>query len=150
MGNFSSMKALTTISTVSSDHASRGSFKPRRSRQRATMVEVLPYPENWPCNVSTGFAFVATCLRLIDPLIEESVLTPFLRDLECSRTNHFSIKLPNTHRTISECSHSMSTDGSYPRVAFPSASVVPLTSTTWIKASACRKSSKNLFPKPRP
>lgn len=65
-------------------------------------------------------------------------------------TYHFSIKFPRTQRTISEYSHSMSTEGSYPRVALPSASVVPLTSTTWISASACRKSSKNLFPSPRP
>jgi hypothetical protein len=36
------------------------------------------------------------------------------------------------------------------RKLIPSASVVPLVSTTCISASACLKSSKNLFPRPRP
>ena len=39
--------------------------------------------------------------------------------------------------------------GSEP-IYVPSASVVPETSTTWIKASACLKSSKNLLPSPFP
>ena len=34
-------------------------------------------------------------------------------------TYHFCIKFPNTHRTISDRSHSMSCEGSYPLVAFP-------------------------------
>jgi len=97
---------------------------------RATTAEVLPYPENWPCSVSTAVALTAICRLLNDP--------------------HLSIRFPRIHCTISDRSHTMSCEGSYPRVAFPSASVVPLTSTTCTNASACRKSSRNLFPRPFP
>ena len=87
-----------------------------------------------------------------------------------SKANHFSIKFPSIHLTISDLNQTISCEGSYPLVAFPdpdnlqhmishrtgshlvlpSASVVPLTSTTCINASACLRSSKNLFPKPFP
>ena len=104
---------------------------------------------------------------------------------------HFSIRFPSIHASISDRNQAMSTEGSYPLVAFPmskasqsliliqyansiaveyvpSASVVPLTSmmsgtlvifygritiilpTTCTTASACRRSSRNLFPKPLP
>lgn len=78
------MKACTTFSMVSSDQFSSGSFKPNRSRHLATVDGALPYPENWPCKVSTAFASISTlvdprsdqltnllidmCLRLIEPL----------------------------------------------------------------------------------
>lgn len=142
------MKASTTTWTVSSDHCSRGSFKFSLSRHRATIDEVLPYPENWPCNVSTGLPsvisvngefsqhmkefheLIAMCLRLIEPLIPNCQHYAHVYFPNIELTYHFSIKLPSTHLTISPRSHSMSTEGSYPRVAFPSASVVPLTSTT--------------------
>jgi hypothetical protein len=42
VGNFSSVKALTTCSMVSSDHVSRGVLIPDRSRHLATTFDVLP------------------------------------------------------------------------------------------------------------
>ena len=39
--------------------------------------------------------------------------------LLCNMAYHFCIKFPSTHRTISDRSHSMSCEGSYPLVAFP-------------------------------
>ena len=50
------MNALTTFPIVSSDQSCSGSFSPNLSRQRATTAAVLPYPENWFCNVSTAVA----------------------------------------------------------------------------------------------
>ena len=56
VGNFSSVKALTTELMVSGDQCSRGSLSFKWSSVRATVCDVLPYPENWFCSVSTGFA----------------------------------------------------------------------------------------------
>ena len=92
--------------------------------------------------------------------------------LNWAETYHLSIRLPRIQFTISDRSHTISCDGSYPLVAFPmphdcqyrntmplysvvvsdqpSASVVPLTSTTCTRASACLRSSRNLFPNPFP
>jgi hypothetical protein len=47
VGNFSSVNALTTLSIVSLDQCSSGSFIASLSRQRATICEFDPYPENW-------------------------------------------------------------------------------------------------------
>ena len=130
VGNFSSVNAFTTLLIVSSFQVSSGSFNCILSNTLATICDVDPYPENCPCNVSTAFPLMATCRRRIEP--------------------HFSIRFPWIQRTISPLNHSMSTLGSYPLVFFPSASVVPDTSTTWMSASACLRSSRNLFPSPLP
>lgn len=47
VGNFSSVNAFTTLSIVASDQCSRGSLMASLSRHRATVLLVLPYPENW-------------------------------------------------------------------------------------------------------
>lgn len=46
VGNFSSVNAFTTRSIVASDQFSRGSLMASLSRHRATVLLVLPYPEN--------------------------------------------------------------------------------------------------------
>lgn len=124
VGNFSSTNALTTFSIVSLDQCSRGSFNPSRSRQRATTVEVLPYPENWVCSVSTALASdgdVSICA--VDEAVKGWKLTygdvpSFDRTpgkevricivVRSKEPYHFSIKFPCTHRTISERNHAMS------------------------------------------
>lgn len=54
VGNFSSIKETTTFEMVSFDHSSSGSFIFIRSRHLATIFDVLPYPENCVCRVSTA------------------------------------------------------------------------------------------------
>lgn len=58
----------------------------------------------------------ARCLLLMDPLSRELVLIIECLLMDCY---HFCIRFPSIHLTISDRSHTISLDGSYPRVAFP-------------------------------
>lgn len=63
----------------------------------------------------------------MDPL---AIVSHWVQSVQnCSQpTHHFCIKLPSTHRTISDRNHSISADGSYPLVAFPKYQVLSVSS----------------------